>query len=464
MKSIKNIISVIIGVVLLSGLFSCSKFDDTDEYEHFQQPNRISALQGLIELGVDGAAKETVISVSGANTDWSYNTKAEWLTIKKSTTEAYSKTEQTLIIQATPNTFYARQDTVFLTLQSGQGVVKKYIVVKQLSALPNPAVSTGVTVLNFGSSEGTLNTTVTTNQSVVTFVPDQPWITAVLTGGTLKVTVQRNTTAAARSGKIVLTAGTAPHLATANLQVNQAMPDNGEQITIGGIELMLVEKGTFYMGAQNTDPAGPNYNSTAAANQAPVHRVTLTKDFYMGKFQVTQQQYEAIMNINPSTTKGANHPVEMVDYNKAKEFVEKLSVKTGKNFRLPTEAEWEYAARGGKKSKGYMYSGSNDPGAVAYYFATDEREKAVTVPVGTKLPNELGIYDMSGNVYEWCNDFFQTFTSSDKTDPVGVGTNRIIRGGSWYHNAASQTVFYRGNNVDSFTRAYLGLRVIYIPN
>ena len=193
------------------------------------------------------------------------------------------------------------------------------------------------------------------------------------------------------------------------------------------IEMVKVEAGTFMMGA--TSEMKHPYHW-----EKPVHQVTLTNDYYMGKYEVTQALWEVVMGSNPSNFKGDNLPVEEVSWNDCQEFISKLNSMTGRKFRLPTEAEWEYAARGGKKSRGYQYSGSNSISDVAWYSGNSGR---VTHPVGTKHANELGIYDMTGNVWEWCQDWFDSYSSSSQTNPTGAdsGSIRVKRGGGWYDDA-----------------------------
>ena len=167
-------------------------------------------------------------------------------------------------------------------------------------------------------------------------------------------------------------------------------------------------------------------------NDNPAHSVTLSS-FYICKYEVTQELWQAVMGNNPSYYKGNRKPVEQVSWEDCQTFISKLNSLTGKNFRLPTEAEWEFAARGGIKSKGYKYSGSNTIEDVAWYYGNSG---GTTHDVGIKSPNELGLYDMSGNVYEWCSDWYgeKYYGSSPSNNPIGPGsgTYRVNRGGSWY--------------------------------
>ena len=203
------------------------------------------------------------------------------------------------------------------------------------------------------------------------------------------------------------------------------------------IEMVRVEAGTFTMGS--TLKRNDKYDLGK-----PPHSVTLTNDYYIGKYEVTQALWKVVMGNNPSSSKGDNLPVEKVSWDDCQEFLSKLNSITGKNFRLPTEAEWEYAARGGNKSRGYKYSGSNNLSNVAWYNKNSDHK---THAVGTKNPNELGIYDMSGNVYEWCQDRYGSYSSSSQTNPTGAtsGSGRVIRGGSsgsystnWWNRLASR--------------------------
>ena len=187
--------------------------------------------------------------------------------------------------------------------------------------------------------------------------------------------------------------------------------------------MIKVEGGTFTMGA--TSEMENPYD-----DEKPTHQVTLSS-YYIGETEVTQALWKAVMGSNPSAFKGDNLPVEKVSWNDCQTFISKLNALTGKRFRLPTEAEWEFAARGGNQSRHTQYSGSSRIDDVAWY---DGNSGSKTHPVKTQQPNELGIYDMSGNVYEWCQDWYGSYSSYAQTDPTGAGSGsyRVIRGGSWY--------------------------------
>ena len=244
-------------------------------------------------------------------------------------------------------------------------------------------------------------------------------------------------------------------------------------------DMVYVEGGTFTMGA--TAEQGSDYYS----NELPTHQVTLS-DYYIGKYEVTQQLWEYVMSYsgtcadgssmsayasdvwlgsNPSSSYGVGdyYPAYYVSYYDIVDiFLPRLNKITGRTYRLPTEAEWEFAARGGKQSKGYKYSGSDNIGVVAWYTGNSGGK---THQVGTKEPNELGIYDMSGNVWEWCGDWYGSYSSSAQTNPTGPssGSTRVLRGGSWNINAGGCRVSIRGISNPSGRDSSLGFRVVLVP-
>ena len=227
-----------------------------------------------------------------------------------------------------------------------------------------------------------------------------------------------------------------------------------ETFTVNGVAFKMVKVagGTFQMGATSEQ------GSDAYDDEYPVHSVTLS-DYYIGQTEVTQELWEAVMGDNPSYFTGDNQcPVERVSWDDCQEFIKKLNRLTGKNFRLPTEAEWEYAARGGNKSKGYKYSGSNDADAVAWY---NKNSGSKTQPVAQKQSNELGLYDMSGNVWEWCQDWYGDYTSRSQSNPKGAntGSDRVLRGGSWFDYARYVQVSYRHNCTPDTRFSGYGLRL-----
>jgi len=217
-------------------------------------------------------------------------------------------------------------------------------------------------------------------------------------------------------------------------------------------EMIFVKGGCFNMGSNNEDN-----------DEKPVHQVCVD-DFYIGKYEVTQNQWKEIMGSNPSHLKCDDCPVENVSWNDVQEFIQKLNERTGENYRLPTEAEWEYAARGGNKSKEYKYSGSNDIDNVAWY---TKNSGGKIHKVGTKQANELCIYDMTGNVYEWCSDWYGSdyYKNSSLNNPQGSssGSRRVNRGGSWNCYPIGCCVAYRYYWFPDNSIINLGFRLVFSP-
>ena len=224
-------------------------------------------------------------------------------------------------------------------------------------------------------------------------------------------------------------------------------------LRVKGVEypMVYVSGGSFDMGATSEQ------GSDADSDEQTVHRVTLSS-YRIGKYEVTQDLWEAVMGSNPSHFKGARRPVENVYWDECQAFINKLNELTGQNFRLPTEAEWEFAARGGNSSRGYKYSGSNNVDNVAWYSGNSVN---TTHNVGTKSPNELGVYDMSGNVWEWCSDWYGEYSSASQTNPKGPGNGSggVNRGGGWDSNARYSRVSNRNISTPDVRGNNLGFRL-----
>ena len=222
-----------------------------------------------------------------------------------------------------------------------------------------------------------------------------------------------------------------------------------------GMKLVYVAPGSFMMGSND-----------GKTNEKPVHKVIISNPYWIGKYEVSQEEYKTIMGTNPGSFKANDEPVNKVNWHMAVEFCKKLNdqerkagrLPSGYEYRLPTEAEWEFAARGGNKSKNYKYSGSNDIDKVAWY----NRQWG---NVGTKAPNELGIYDMSGNVWEWCNDWYGRYNNSLKINPTGpsIATNRIIRGGCWRNDSNYCRVARHYSSSPDAKGSGLGFRIALAP-
>ena len=234
--------------------------------------------------------------------------------------------------------------------------------------------------------------------------------------------------------------------------VNTKNKSTGNAVVDSLVEnMVLVEGGTFMMGATREQ------ESEACDNEKPAHLVSVGS-FMISNHEVTQREWETVMGSIPSCSVGADLPVEYVNWDDCQSFIRKLNSLTGIEFRLPTEAEWEYAARGGNKCKGYRYSGSDNVDDVAWYGGNHPMN---THAVGSKSPNELGLYDMSGNVYEWCDDLYKNYDGAEIDNPMvdSLRSDRVIRGGSCFDGSEYCRVSDRRGLAHDFRSFDLGLRL-----
>ena len=215
--------------------------------------------------------------------------------------------------------------------------------------------------------------------------------------------------------------------------------------------MVYVQGGTFTMGRTSSKAY---WNDDG---DKPAHQVTVSS-FYICKYEVTQQLWKAFMGTNPSWTKADNMPVEWVNWVMAQKFIQKLNAYSGKRFRLPTEAEWEFAARGGTRSHNYLYSGSDNINEVAWW---QDNSGGKLHAVGTKRPNELGLYDMTGNAREWCADWQERYPSSAQTNPKGPqsGRWRVMRGGGWDSSESQSGIMTRSQSLPDIATC-CGLRLV----
>ena len=221
--------------------------------------------------------------------------------------------------------------------------------------------------------------------------------------------------------------------------------------------MVFVNHGSFIMGAGS---------STSFPDESPLHEVNLS-DYYVAKVLVTQRQWAAIMGNNPLWSdnygKGDDYPANFISYEQAKKFIDLLSEYSGLSFRMPTEAEWEYAACGGTFSHGYLYGGSNVADLVAWH---RDNANGTMHPVAMLDPNELGLYDMSGNVWEWCSDWYGSYSAESVTDPIGpaTGTKRVVRGGSFTYEPVYSRCKARNSLLPTNQSLAVGLRLAISAN
>ncbi|GHT19797.1 hypothetical protein AGMMS4957_04870 [Bacteroidia bacterium] len=388
-----------------------------------------------------------------SNSTWTVSSNAGWCTINPTSGAGNG----TITVNVGDNTTTnSRSATITVTA----GTVTQTVTVTQAAA--NATLTLDKTAISATATAASYPIVVTSN-STWTVSSNAGWCTINPTSGTgngtFTVSVAENTTASSRSATVTVTTGAVTKTVTITQAAPAALVSNFTE-TGGGLSFYMigVAGGTFTMGA--TAEQGGDYNS----DERPIHSVTLS-NYAIGKYEVTQKLWWDVMsswpNLPPPSKYGAgdNYPMTYVSYNDIQNFLVTLNTKTGKTYRLPTEAEWEYAARGGDQSNGYKYSGSNTIDDVAWY---RDNSGNTTHPVGTKDPNELGIYDMSSNAAEWCSDWYVGYSSSSQTNPIGAvsGSQRVDRGGGFSGNAVIGRVSFRDKTAPSSYGYSLGFRLV----
>lgn len=408
---------------LLACLFVVGCTQDDDAYVVVSETN----------IDVDAAGGERRVSII-TEADWSFTYDADWLLVRQ------HKNLIRILIDA--NDSESPRIATVRILEDEKELSE--IIVSQSGM----TFSVGENMLSFSSKGGDLTVPIQSS-STVSIENELDWCAAEVVGDELLVSVTRNYDDEKREGIIALITGSI----TREIQIVQepcAWYDS--------FQMQLVQGGKFYMGAQSIWTDSVNYDKNAFTIEAPVHEVLLS-DFYICSVEVTQYQWEAAMGYNPSQIQGEDLPVTDISWDDANEFINVLNEKTGLNYRLPYEAEWEYAAKGGRMSASYLYSGSSVLSACGWYYSNSS---SVVHDIAGKYPNELGLYDMSGNVREWCLDWMEYYTSYSVEDPTGPseGELKINRGGSWATPAVNCRNTYRHVDSPSSTASDLGFRLV----
>ena len=387
-----------------------------------------------------------------ANTSWSVSSDQTWCSVSP----ASGSNNGSVTVKVSENTQISAR-TATITVKTDAGI--RTVSVTQNGA--SEQVSLSVSDMEFAAGSGSKIFSIKSNTAWAVS-SDKNWCSVSPTSGSndgsVTVSVDENTSTSSRTATIMVESATIKRTlaVTQNGVTPTPTPTPASQdrsFTVGGVtfKMIAVEGGTFTMGATSEQ------GSDAWDEEKPTHSVTLSS-YSIGETEVTQALWQAVMGSNPSYFSGSNKPVEQVSWDDCQDFIRKLNALTGENFRLPTEAEWEYAARGGNKSRGYKYAGSNNIDNVAWYY---DNSGSQTHNVATKSPNELGLYDMSGNVREWCQDRYGSYSSGSQTNPTGPtsGYFRVIRGGYWSAYARICRVSFRADFDPAYRDSGMGLRL-----
>jgi formylglycine-generating enzyme required for sulfatase activity len=402
-----------------------------------------------------------------SNISWSVTSDQTWCSVSTSS----GSNNGTITVNVSENNSIDSR-SASITVKAGDQ--SQSITVTQAGA--SPTLQLNKSSMAFESSNGENTFTISSNTSW-SITSDKTWCTLSSSSGsndaTVTVYVSENTSTSSRSATITVESATI--MRTLAVTQNGATPvtppsSQDRSFTVGGVtfKMIAVEGGTFTMGGTSEQ------GSDAYDSEKPTHSVTLSS-YSIGETEVTQALWQAVMGQKPTSDGsqwsstyglGGNYPAYYVSWNDCQDFIRRLNALTGENFRLPTEAEWEFAARGGNKSWGYKYAGSNNIDNVAWYYNNSYAKGENSSDYGshnvaTKSPNELGLYDMSGNVWEWCQDWYGSYSSGSQTNPTGPssGSSRVRRGGSWGSSARGCRVSIRGYGSPGGMFNILGLRL-----
>ena len=442
----------IVAATLFIVIMGCSK-DDSIE---------VTLNVDKTELLLDSDGGERLLTIS-CNMYWLITDTSDWCTI-----DITAGTEDcTVKVNVDAYDGWEDRSTV-LTVTSGDKTETITVIQSSMKRLELDARD-----FNASAWGDTVFVNVNSNCDYVVIIPTEfsNWISELpssrsITERAYSFVVSKNEDYAPRRGYVVFS-GNSVMDTISIVQFPLQVASFTEKVAGVEFQMIYVEGGTFRMGA--TEEQGDD----AYDREKPVHSVTLS-DYYIGKFEVTQGLWEVVMGTTISEQRdktdaslwlngvGTDYPMYHVNWDEAQEFCKKLSELTGRKSALPTEAQWEYAARGGKYSRGYKYSGSNDIEDVAWY---GYNSNFSTHPVGTKYPNELGVYDMSGNVWEWCHDWYDSYNSEEQTDPMGPSSGflRSVRGGSIQFGAVEDRLTFRNKSEANRRTPDYGFRVALVP-
>lgn len=434
-------------------------------YPKVARPIQISLKQsGIIELNIETDIVEvpyeggeynikyTIINPV-ANAQLTTENKTEWI-------QDITVSQDLISFNVKKNNLTETRETAIIVKYSALSSVS-IITIKQ-DAAPAPIIKLSTTDISIPAEGGSGKVEYEIINPIenidISIQCKEEWVEFLDTkNSAITFNVNENTTGENRKAIVNVTYEGAEKQVSFTISQEKSDSQDLININVNGVhfDMIYVQGGQFTMGAtEEQDPY-------ASMDEYPKHQVTLS-DYYIGKYEVTQDIWEAVMGTNPSFNTGTSNPVEQITYDDCLEFIDKLNALTGMEFSLPTEAQWEYAARGGNKSQNYIYSGSDDVNNVAW---SPEISEWTTHNVGELAPNELGLYDMSGNVAEWCADFYGDYSEEQQTNPSGPedGSTRVIRGGSY---ASSYSTDLRNSaryqEVPDYSFDDLGLRLVLI--